>query len=151
MKRALILVVVAACSSSKSDNAFTRLASSVNPILEKLRPVAIRVRELQAKGDPDSRRALLSTCSMRNPELQALVDSQPSFGALDLPTEQQIAAPLRAKGLLDAPMELCRPGGDPEICVRDCVEGWAALTAAVDRLGEAAAKHDAKIVSLNGD
>jgi hypothetical protein len=148
MKRSFFLLALLACSSSQERDGFARLATSINPTLEKLRPIAARVRDLQDKSDPESRQQLLAICGSRNTDLQLLVEQETLFEGVELSREPRVGVPLRAKGLFDAPMESCRVGGDPDLCLRGCAQGWAGLTTAIDRIGTAAAKHDVKLVSL---
>ena len=147
---ATIVAILAACNSAKKKEAYERLASEANPILESMRPTAARMLALPE----DDHRSIMSACTSADDQIEKLQDVR--FGEYDVdrrrhPKHQRVK--VLATDLFQERNLVCYrfrseyPTSHP-ICARWCREYWSMMIDSVEVIHEAAKREGVHFVSL---
>ena len=145
------IAVLAACSSSNKKEAYERLASTANPILESMRPTAARMLALPEHDH----RAIMSACASADDHIKRL--RHVTFDKYDVdrrrhPKYQRVE--VLATDLFRERNFVCYrnlqfeyPTSYP-ICARWCREYWSMMIDSVEVIHEAAKREGVHFVSL---
>lgn len=148
MKKAILLLLVAACSST--ENQWESAVRRINGDLSALRPTARAIASIASNDDPASVRAVIGMCASMDSSLRRIAETRQTFHALDRepggPHHYMTDVADHARWLVERRYDLCQ--GDDWRCRDWCVKTWSGLAASVNVLRDRAETHGVSLESL---